>query len=230
METYFSEGLTKWRDLNLTVHFSRFSSVASWLVMRTKKLLVSQSATIVEFVKLLFFFCSHFSERGFQQEPVIQHAGFSSKSNSRESENTPVCQGQLGLPAITWVSWFCFFLYLYVVFKQWHRSAVQLPVNGITTLSLVLNLSFVPQPGGAAGQRSADWLLPPLSWFLPFDHLAAGHQGHRAAGVGVHLPLISLQVPVAAHGERHEQYLQVKKHQWVKPSQSIGSRILKFYK
>lgn len=75
----------------------------------------------------------------------------------------------------------------------------------------MLNLSFVPQPGGAAGQRSADWLLPPLSWFLHFDHLAAGHQGHRAAGVVLHLPLISLQVPVAAHGERHEQYLQVKK-------------------
>lgn len=40
VETYFSEGLTKWRDLNLTVHFSMSSSVMSWLIMRTKQLSV----------------------------------------------------------------------------------------------------------------------------------------------------------------------------------------------
>lgn len=95
-------------------------------------------------------------------------------------------------------------------------------------LTPVSNVTLVPQPGGATSQRPADWLLPPLPRFLRFDHLTAGHQGHRAAGVGVHQPLVPLQVPVAAHGERHDQYLQVKKKattvKWIHWN-SITSRI-----
>lgn len=70
---------------------------------------------------VFFWFCSNISERSFQQEPVIQHAGFPSEINSGESENTPVCQGQFSLSAITWVSWFYFVLVFicgYVVFTS----------------------------------------------------------------------------------------------------------------
>ncbi len=75
---------------------------------------------------------------------------------------------------------------------------------------LVRLRSFSLQPGGAAGQRPADWLLPPLPRLLRSDHLAAGHQGHGGPGVGFHLPLLPLQVPVEAHGEGHDQHLQVR--------------------
>lgn len=48
--------------------------------------------------------CSYFSERSFQQEPVVQHAGFPSEVDSGESENAPDCQEQSGLPASAGVS------------------------------------------------------------------------------------------------------------------------------
>lgn len=126
-------------------------------------------------------------------------------------------------PLLEWVDsvfFWCFFVCM-LFFPVTHISAFQLPVDVVAPLTPVSNVSFVPQPGGATSQRSAGGLLPPLPWFLYFDYFTAGHQGHGAAGMGVHLPLIPLQVPVAAHGERHEQYLQVK-NQRVKPSQFSG--------
>lgn len=156
--------------------------------------------------------CSYFFERSFQQEPVVQHAGFPSEVDSGESENAPDCQEQSGIPATAGVS--C--LYSFVCglclpdaqnccwITRWVPSC-SLSVTPVVSVSLL-----PPQPGGAAGQRPADWLLPPLPWLLHSDHLTAGHQGHRAPGVGFHLPLLPLQVPVEAHGEGHEQYLQVR--------------------
>lgn len=122
-------------------------------------------------------------------------------------------------PLLEWVGsiLFWWFFVCMLCLSVTHISAFQL----IAPLTPVVNLSFVPQPGGATSQRPADGFLPPLPWFLYFDYFTAGHQGHRAAGVGIHLPLISLQVPVAAHGERYEQYLQVK-NQRVKASQFNG--------
>lgn len=110
-------------------------------------------------------------------------------------------------PILEWVGFILFVCSLCL--SVTHISAFQLPVDVIAPLTPVSNVSFVLQPGGATCQRPADGLLPTLPWFLYFDYFAAGHQGHGAAGMGVHLSLIPLQVPVAAHGERHEQYLQV---------------------
>ena len=79
----------------------------------------------------------------------------------------------------------------------------------INTRSLSLSLS--PQPGGAAGQGPPDGLLPPLPRLLPAHHPAAGDQGHGGAGVGLHLPVLPIQVPVEADDPGHEQHLQVSR-------------------
>lgn len=87
-----------------------------------------------------------------------------------------------------------------------HISVQFIPIQTIQT-----PLLSVPQPRGAAGQGPAGRLLPPLPRLLRSDHLAAGLQGHRGAGMGFHVPLVPLQVPVEAHGEGHAQHLQVRR-------------------
>lgn len=50
---------------------------------------------------------SYISERGVQQKPVIQPAGFPSEVDSGESEDAPECQRQSGLSAAAGVSCLC---------------------------------------------------------------------------------------------------------------------------
>ncbi len=79
-----------------------------------------------------------------------------------------------------------------------------------SSVTPVVSLLFFPlQPGGATCQRPADWLLPSLSRLLHSGHVTAGHKGHGGPGVGFHLSVLPLQVPVEAHGEGHDQHLQV---------------------
>lgn len=107
VETYFSEGLTKWRDLNLTEHFSMYRDcvIVLYLLLHLRK----DADVVVADVKCMHLTRSYISQRCFQQEPVVQHAGFPSEVDSGESENAPERQEQSGLPATAGVSCLLFF-------------------------------------------------------------------------------------------------------------------------
>lgn len=66
-------------------------------------------SVVVADVKCMYLTRSYISQRRFQQEPVIQHAGFPSEVDSGESENAPERQEQSGLPATAGVSCLLFF-------------------------------------------------------------------------------------------------------------------------
>uniref|UniRef100_A0A667ZW64 UTP20 small subunit processome component n=1 Tax=Myripristis murdjan TaxID=586833 RepID=A0A667ZW64_9TELE len=51
VETYFSEGLTKWKDLNLTEHFSKYKAVTSQDLCQSFNLLVFHQKAVVESLK-----------------------------------------------------------------------------------------------------------------------------------------------------------------------------------
>lgn len=68
---------------------------------------------------------------------------------------------------------------------------------------------FLIQFGCPVGTRSADRLLSTFSRFFSDYHLNPGDSGHRAVRMGFHLTVVSLQIPVEAHGEGHVQYIQV---------------------
>ncbi len=105
------------------------------------------------------FLYSYIFKRSFQQEPVIQHAGFPSEVDSGESENTPVCQEQSGLPATVGVSCLhCFTPSLCLPEELPHSNT-----SCSWSVTSVVSLLFLYlQPGGAAGQRPTDRLLPTL--------------------------------------------------------------------
>lgn len=68
---------------------------------------------------------------------------------------------------------------------------------------------FLIQFGCTVGTRSADRLLSTFSGFFSDDHLNPGDSGHRVVRMGFHLAVVSLQVPVEAHGKGHVQHIQV---------------------
>lgn len=87
-------------------------------------------------VNLILFLHSHVSERGFQQEPVIQHAGFPSEVHRGISENPPGRPEQSGLPTPARVRSILFF-----VAVDLHRI-IRLQSKGlISSSSLVVQLA-----------------------------------------------------------------------------------------
>lgn len=157
---------------------------------------------------------SNVFERGIQQEPVFQHAGFSSEVDSGQFENTPSCQQQSGLSTAAGVSVCMWPLLLpdtclFSSKKLFCRSWLETNTSKLHSTYCMSLLSSSLQPCRSAGQRPADWLLPSLPRLLHPHHVTAGNKGHRGAGVGFHLPLLPLQVPVESHGEGHDQHLQV---------------------
>ena len=65
------------------------------------------------------------------------------------------------------------------------------------------------QFGGAARSGSTGGFLPPFPRVLCHHHRHLGNPGNGSAGVGLHLSVLPVQVPVEADGQRHEHDLQV---------------------
>lgn len=73
-------------------------------------------------VNCMSFPPSYIFEGGFQQEPVIQHAGVPSEGDSGESENAPGCRRQSGLSAAVGVSCLSCCMWLVACCAMWCSS------------------------------------------------------------------------------------------------------------
>lgn len=102
VETFFSEGLTKWRDLNLTEHFSVYTNSMSFLSSHSH--LMPEKDIYITMMNAIPLFHSCIFKRSIQQVPVLQHAGFPPEGHCRESETAPVCERQPCLPTAVGVS------------------------------------------------------------------------------------------------------------------------------
>ena len=76
-------------------------------------------------------------------------------------------------------------------------------------VSLMSLFLFLTQFDCTVGKRSANRLLSTFPGLFLDHHLDSGDPGHRVVRMGFHLTVVSLQVPVEAHGEGHVQYIQV---------------------